>query len=242
MNKDRLFVFGDSWCYNYFSKTNKIYPSIKPFFNLNQIETFAKYYNYYGHWLDYIEEYFDVYSYGIGGISNDQIIWSVSNLPSFQKGDRIIMMFTSVERYTWIHEKKRYTFAFGSPYPDKILEKKYRDFFKNQHLEQYELWMDDEITNHQKQFLNIFPSYFKIYNPICVTWRKEVADKIDSIDLLDFENFKLTSITDETNEILNDGHLGAFGNYELFRYFAKRLNLDITNHFVDIKKFEKQLL
>ena len=243
INKKRLFVFGDSWAFNYFSTYNKIYPDVKPHFGLTQIQTYVKYYNNFGHWLDYIDPFFDVYSYGLGGISNEQIIWQLSNLPEYMDGDRIIIIFTGVERYTWVHEKKRYTFAAGSHYPDVILDKKYRDFFKRQYVERYEYWLDNPNNNFdfEKKFLNTFPSYFKKYNPICVTWRKELSDQIESIDLLDFENYNLSTITDETNKLYIDGHLGAVGNYELFRYFANRLEVNIGN-LIDIKKFEKQLL
>lgn len=240
MTKDRLFVFGDSWAFNYFSKTNKAYPDAKPFFGLTHVETFVNYYNNFGHWLDYMDLFFDVYSYGRGGVSNEEITWQLSYLPEYRIGDRMIIMFTGVERYTWVDKNRRYTFAMGSPYPDLILDRKYVNFFKQQYIEKYEYWMNDTIINPEKNFLNVFPTYFQQYKPICVTWRNELAEKVESIDLLDFNNYNLSTITDETNQTYVDGHLGAIGNYELFKYFAKKLNLDISNNSVTIKKFQKE--
>lgn len=242
MNKNRLFVFGDSWAFNYFAKTNKIFPNIKPFFGLTKIEMYVKYYDYFGHWIDYMDNFFDVYSYAKGGICNEQIIWQLSNLPEYKEGDRIIIIFTGVERYMWINNKKRYTFAMGSDYPDKILGKYYIDFFKKQYVEKYEYWMDLSETDEEIKFLNIFPTFFKKYNPIVVTWRKDLTEKVKSIDLLDYENYNLSTITDESYGTFIDGHLGAMGNYELFRYFANRLELDISNFYVNVKQFKKELL
>ena len=80
----------------------------------------------------------------------------------------------------------------------------------------------------EKKFINIFPSFFKKYEPICVTWRGEIAEKIDSIELLDFDNFDFSSITKESEGAYVDGHLGAYGNLELFKYFAKKLKLNLV--------------
>ncbi len=240
--KNRLFVFGDSWANNYFSKTNKFLPKSKPFLGLNQVESYVKYYDYFGHWIDHIENFFDVYSYGLGGVSNEQIIWQVSNLPDFNEKDRIIIIFTGVERFIWIDSKIRYTMAVGSMVPEIILNGSYANIFKQQYIEKFEYWMDDTINNDEKKFLNMFPSFFKKYKPIVVTWRGELAEKVESIELIDFENYKLTTITEESDGAYKDGHLGINGNYELFKYFSKKLKIDISNYKLECKPFIKNIL
>jgi hypothetical protein len=160
--KNRLFVFGDSWSFNYFTKKpNEFYPGAKPFFGLNHVESYVDYYDYFGHWIDYMETFFEVVSYGLGGVSNQEIIWQLSNLPEYVEGDRIIIIFTGAERYTWIHENRRYTFANGSPLPEMVLDKKYLNLFRQQYVEKYEYWMSDMDYHFEKKFINIFSFLFQ---------------------------------------------------------------------------------
>ena len=155
--KNRLFVFGDSWCFNYFTKKpNEFYPGTKTFFGLNHVESYVNYYDYFGHWIDYMETFFEVVSYGLGGVSNEQIIWQLSNLPEYTEGDRIIIIFTGAERYTWTHGNRRYTFAGGSPLLEMALDKKYLDLFRQQYVEKYEYWMSDMDYHFEKKFINIW--------------------------------------------------------------------------------------
>ena len=241
--KNRLFVFGDSWCFNYFTKKpNEFYPGTKLFLGSDHVEEYVKYYNNFGHWIDYMENFFDVVSYGLGGISNEQIIWQLSNLPEYIEGDRILIMFTGSERFSWTHGNRRYTFASGSPLPETVLDKKYLNLFREQYVEKYEYWISDMDYHFEKKFINIFPSFFKKYEPICVTWRGEIAEKIESIELLDFDNFTFSSITKESEGAYLDGHLGAHGNLELFKYFARKLKLNVDESNYNVKKFKKKIL
>lgn len=239
--KNRLFVFGDSWATNYFSKTNDLV-NCKPFFNTKEVESYANYYNYFGHWIDHMKNFYDVFSYAMGGVSNEQIIYQVGNLPEYKEGDRIIIMFTGVERYVWIHDNFKYTFCMGSLMPEKIIDKNCLDLFEKQYVKRYEYWMDDSINNDEKKFLNMFPKFFKQYNPIVVTWRHELASKVSSIELIRFDELNLTSIEEETKGVYTDKHLGVGGNYELFKFFAKKLNLDLSNYNFVVKKFNQELI
>ena len=241
MDKKRLFVFGDSWATNYFSKTNDLV-NCKPFFNTKEVESYVSYYDYFGHWIDHMKNFFDVYSYAMGGVSNEQIIYQVGNLPSYQEGDRIIIIFTGVERYVWVHDKFKYTFCVGSLMTEKIINHNCLNYFEKQYSERYEYWMDDTIVNDEKKFLNLFPKLLFQYNPIIVTWRHELATKVNSIELLRFDEINLTSIEQETKGVYTDKHLGVNGNYELFKHFAKKLNLDISNYSFVPKKFNKEII
>ncbi len=239
--KNRLFVFGDSWAINYFSKTNDLV-DCKPFFNTKEVESYVSHYNYFGHWIDHMKNFYDVYSYAMGGVSNEQIIYQLGNLPEYHEGDRMIIMFTGVERYVWIHNKFKYTFCLGSLMPDKIIDEKYVDYFKKQYVERYEYWMDDSISNDEKKFLNMFPKLFKQYQPIVVTWRPELAQKVDSIELIRVDKLNLTSIEEETKGVYKDRHLGVRGNYELFKFLCEKLKLDISNYMFKVINFNKELI
>ena len=106
MSKPRLFVFGDSWSFNYFSKNHKKY---KPHFGSECIKKYASLHNYFGHWTDHMENFYDVYSYGFGAASNEQIIYQLGNLPDYKNGDRMLIIFSSPERFTWYESKKEKT-------------------------------------------------------------------------------------------------------------------------------------
>jgi hypothetical protein len=206
------------------------------------VESYVSHYDYFGHWIDHMKNFYDVYSYAMGGVSNEQIIHQVGNLPQYSEGDRMIIIFTGVERYVWVHNKFKYTFCAGSLVPDMLIDENSLQLFKKQYIEKYEYWMDDTINNDEKKFLNMFPSFFSQYDPIIVTWRPELTNKVKTIELIRVDKLNLTSIEEETKGVYRDRHLGVDGNYKLFKFFAQKLNLDISNYNFVVKKFNKELI
>jgi hypothetical protein len=71
--KSRLFVFGDSWANNYFAKKNNLIDE-KPYLTNESIKLYSEYHNNFGHWIDHMNFFYDVYSYGVGAATNEQTI------------------------------------------------------------------------------------------------------------------------------------------------------------------------
>lgn len=242
MIKDRLFVFGDSWACNYFSKENKLLSNTKPFLGSYVVEQFVKKYNYFGHWIDHMESFYDVYSYAVGSASNEQIIHQIGNLPEYQSGDRIIMMFAPPSRFKWVNNKKIYGLnPQGNPVLLKMLPLELINLIETQYVERTDLWMDTSIQKDEQKFLNLIPVLLKKYNPILITWNSDLAEYVDSIEMIDL-NENYTNIKDESFGTYVDGHLGVFGNYELFKFISNKLKINISDYSYNPKSFNKQIL
>ncbi len=240
--KKRLFVFGDSWANNYFSKINSLI-KCKPFLGLDGVESFVKYHNYFGHWIDHISHYYDVYSYGVGAATNEQIIFQLGNLPDYEEGDRIVMIFTTPQRFNWIDDKKKYSFVPNGTQAKKLFgwNDEIIKFIESQYIERNDWWFDDSVKKDEINFINNIPNIYKNWNPIMITWTSDLSDKVKSVDLINF-NEKFTNITEETDNNIIDSHLGLFGNFELFKYISKKLNIDVSSYQYAPKKYIKSLL
>lgn len=241
--KNRLFVFGDSWANNYFSKKNDLV-KCKPFLGLGEVESYAKYHDYFGHWIDHISNYYEVYSYGVGAATNEQIIFQLANLPEYKKGDRMIMIFTTPHRFNWFFNKRKYSILpHGSSTKNLFSgDEKILNFIENQFVEKYNWWSDEKIDKDEIKLINKIPILYKQWNPIMVTWTSDFSNFVTSVELIDFANYKLTNIFEESEEFIRDNHLGAIGNFELFKYFAKKLDLDISDYSFIPKVFKKTIL
>lgn len=216
--KPRLFVFGDSWAFNYFKNPWD-----------DELKKFSENYEYFGHWIDHMNLFYDVISFAKGGSSNEEIIYQLSNLPEYQDGDRILIIFAPPGRFSWIENKKQ-----KGNYLIKT-----NSFFEKQYLNRHEYWVDDTIENNQKKFISMIPKLFKEYNPLMFSWFKDTALKIESIEYIE-PNENYTTIYEDSNGLCSDKHLGLGGNYELFKMFANKLGIEIENYKFEYKGYKKQ--
>lgn len=239
MSKPRLFVFGDSWAFNYFSKESMINSTLNipnwpvPHFGSECIKGYSIKYNYFGHWIDHMEFFYDVYSYAIPASPNEQIIYQIGNLPKYKDGDRIIVIFAPPERFTWVRDNRVKGLVPHAEYFETIFKKEFADIIKNQFIDRYDVWVKDEETNEQK-FLKLLPLFLSNYKPIFTSWYKPTSDKLDFIKYINHDKFE--TINDETNGKCRDYHLGVRGNYKLFKFFAKELGLDVKDYKYDIRE------
>lgn len=239
--KNRLFVFGDSWANNYFSKENKYGQNGVLFLGSTEVKRYVNHYNYFGHWIDHMENFYDVISFGEGGVSNENIIYQLSNLPNYQEGDRIIIILTTAERFSWVHGNTPYSFvANGVIMSELYSNKHYLEFIDRQFVERHNLWMSDKYTN-EKRFLDSLSTIYQKWNPIVVTWVHAVYQKLNNVEFIDM-NEKFTNISEESWNQCRDWHLGVRGNYELFKYFSKKLNLDTTKYIFEPEEYPRSLL
>jgi hypothetical protein len=218
--KPRLFVFGDSWSLDYFKE---------PFLTSKEVKRYSNFYNGDGHWTYHLKEFFDVHNYSIGAASIENIIYQMGNLPEYKQGDRIIIIFGSPGRFSWIENNEDIRYTLGRK--NKMLHP-----LESQYIARIEYWKTD---NNQKKFISKLNTFLKEYNPIISSWNEDFTFSFNFVKYL---NLNLTTIYDESFGDCNDRHLGVNGNYELFKYFAKELKLNIKDYIFDVKPYKKQII
>ena len=237
MSKPRLFVFGDSWSFNYFSDEPSILNTL-PYFGDEIVKGYAKVNNNFGHWIDHMNNFYNVISYGVAAASNEQILYQIGNLNkySYTNGDRVIVIFTTPERFNVVKDKKIYNLASsGTLYKLLYRDKLIAGFFENQFIERYERWTNPYIEKDEKLLIHLLYTLLNQWNPIFYTW----SGLLD-VDVVTYKpiNPHKYSIKAESSGVYDDWHLGVKGNYKLFKLFAKWLNIDISNYVYTPLKFK----
>ncbi len=221
--KPRLFVFGDSWSLDYFKE---------PYLNSKEVKRYSKFYNEFGHWTNHMEKFFQVQNFSEGASSIENIIYQLGNLPDFEDGDRIVIIFGSPGRFIWIENEEDIRYSLG---------KKNSRILETQYIERTNYWLNKSKDNNQKKFINKLNILLKKYKPIITTWSEDFSNAFDFVNhLYDVEN--LSHMEDESEGQCKDKHLGISGNYELFKYFAKELDIDIEDYNFKFNKYNKQLI
>jgi len=237
MNKPRLFVFGDSWAFNYFSEESDI-PNVLPYFGSGAVKGYVKFNNNFGHWIDHMKNFYDVISYGVGAATNEQIIHQIGNLVkySYTPGDRVISIFTTPERFNVVNNKNIYGLAaFGTLYKQLYKDNSIKKFVEYQFVERYNRWLDPIIEKDEKLLITLLYKLLSPWNPIFYTW----TDLLDVSEVVYKQiNPEKYSIVAESNGVYDDWHLGVEGNYELFKLFAKWLDVDISNYSYTPREFK----
>lgn len=237
MTKPRLFVFGDSWSFNYFSKKNNLinYPL---HFGNEHVKSYVKHYNFYGHWTDHLSNYYEIISFAEPGCSNEQILFQIGNLEDFEfkYGDRIIIIFSNPIRFNIFYKNKNYNITPKNNVIDSLFKNNdISSFIENQHLERNRRWKDDSIIKNEKKFINTIKHLLYKWNPIFFTWTTELD--IKSVECIPFSIIN-SSIKKESFGHFNDWHLGVMGNYMLFKLFAEKLNLNISDYLYKVNSFK----
>jgi len=226
MNKPRLFVFGDSIATNYFSTSPEVVKDTNLHLGSKDVYEYAKEHNFYGHWLDLFGEHYEVTSYARGGVSIEETIYQLGDLPQYKKGDRMIIIITTAERYRWFYNDTTQDFVSGTPDIDKLYSSDIeRELLKDQFVERTIAWEGDKQRMNEKKFLNNLPIIFKEYKPVIASWNIKMCEKLSNVSLFDIiSNPLYTSITQESNGRYNDWHMGVKGNQHLYEFFKDKLN------------------
>lgn len=194
------------------------------------------------HIEDYLRNHFRIYNFAYGGISNTDIIYQFSNLPKYEPGDRIAVIWTSPLRFT-IKDKDGQNFTFGdfnipwfddanSPYyVPPVIQDSITGKLKA-------LIHGDAIFEHQEQkdFFNNeirFIKYLKDininYKPVFMGWDPLLTEIVDIVDIGYGSSIYPTDKVKLSDECeFNDAHLGAKGNWYLYKYLHTKLEIKDT--------------
>ena len=226
---DRLFVFGDSWAFNYFAKEiNPYRPEQRPGFGKKDVIDFVNSFNNFGHWTDYMAQFYEVINYAEGGISIDDIIHQFGYLNEFKDGDRMLIIFPNPERLQWFYNNYRGIANANAPWLNDI-PKTDRKLLLEQLVARHEAWYEQGLRNNEIRLLNKLPLFFKKYNPVLLSWDSELVATTTSLTLIPVHsstNYK--TIWDESGGKYVDDHMGIRGNWEVFKFIGNELEIDTS--------------
>lgn len=172
------------------------------------------------HWVDYLSNHYDVIKLGKYGSDNHSIIYQTGNIQSYNKGDRLIIVFTAPGRFPRRYFGERETnhnikYLNWQWYKDKAFAKKLLDV----RVSETDYWLNG-IRNDEILFLKKLKHFYKEFNPIFVTWNVDFYKMTsDFVELI-----QVTSIADEGGD-KNDWHPGWKGCYNFYVKIYELLNL-----------------
>jgi len=256
----RLFLMGDSFTENLFKfwykniKMANNNAEAQELVNNNEIAQYLIYLEKHGYekakYLDDVlsDMGYEIYNFGKGGCTIEDIIYQFSNLSKFESrdGDRIILNWTHPSRFNWINDNNKINFIHSNynhiqpndnntdlAYATKLIRQqtinRENSFFDKSHgylNKKLLVFMEYLIEIHSK-YKPIVWTPFPDVDEIILNqrWTFSFINKTVYKDFL----FKLPnnlSIIHETNGLFKDHHFGRYGNY----YIAILLDEIIKNN------------
>ena len=186
------------------------------------------------HWTSYLSKHFEVFKFGVFGADNVSILFQLGNLPQYQNGDRIVIVFTEpgrLPRRFYGDRKERF---LKTPYMSPNFYKN-KDFAENLHqLKSDETlrWVDGERDIEVNFFRNL-KEWLHIYNPVFVTWNENFIERTsDFVTLIQVSSNFDEGIGDEL-----DFHPGIKGCYDFYSKLHTLLGINDSLHeFVNDQK------
>lgn len=171
------------------------------------------------HWTYYMAQHYELIKLGVRGADNNSIIFQLGDLPDFEVGDRVLIVFTDPGRVP-----TRF-YANGN-----LINR--LDLLK---IDEYYRWINGERDNEIKFFKKL-QFFLKEYIPVFVTWseyfHRYTSDFVSLIQVS-------TNWQEGTGE-KRDDHPGPKGSYEMYKKIHTLLN--VNEPFVDFKIEDKDLI
>jgi hypothetical protein len=240
----KIFLFGDSFTDNLFKtqydliEKSKTDEKLIPYLHNNEI---AKYLlklnklnvNYTAKWFDdWLREWgYDVYNFGKGSCSIEDILYQFSNLKNFEfsEGDRIIINWTHPARFNWIIDNLDCLFIHPNT---ESLNRLPKELFKHQTVNREMSFFDNGYLNKTLlPFMEYIVELHSKYKPIIWTpfpdldktiqrqeWNFSWIDEYSYTHILSKTKMNW-HILGETHNLINDGHYGQYGNYYIALLF-----------------------
>ena len=205
---------------------------------------------------DWLTEYgYDVYNFGKGACTIEDIIYQFSKLKAFDynEGDRIILNWTHPSRFNWITDDLNCWYIHSNTFEFQNLPK---ELFKQQAINREMSFFNEGYLNENLlPFIEYIVELHSKYKPII--W-SPFADVDKSIEKQKWnfsikhqpmckDNFKSKlpnwSIGEETSHLINDGHFGQYGNYYMSVLFDEIIKSSIGPYYNNDSKiiFDKAL-
>jgi hypothetical protein len=171
------------------------------------------------HWTYYLSQHYEFYKFGVRGSDNNSILFQLGDLPEFEDGDRVLIVFT---------EPGRIPTRF---YANGNLINKLACLKVDEHYR----WLNGERDNEIKFFKKL-QNLLKHYNPIFVTWNETFFKGTEDFVSL----IQVSSNWQEGAGEKRDDHPGPKGCYDMYKKIHTLLGVD--EPFVDFKIEDKVLI
>lgn len=186
------------------------------------------------HWTHYLSNHFDVYKFGKYGADNYSILFQLGNLPKFNAGDRIIIVFSEPGRLPrrFYGERLEKFKLLKWMYPNYYKDKKFAEKLHNLKYDEGVRWINGERKD-EINFLRNLKEWLIKYNPVFITWNTQFHKSTsDFVDLI-----QSTSIYEEGVDDVRDFHPGPLGCYDWYKKIHKLMGIDdhIVKYEEDIK-------
>jgi hypothetical protein len=256
----KIFLLGDSFTCNLFkekydaieeSKINKNRldwildsPIGQYLLKLNELDI-----NYTAKWFDdWLKEWgYDVYNFGKGACSIEDIIYQFSKIKNFDynEGDRIIINWTHPSRFNWITQSKknvRYIHSNNGGLPidnyfnEQVVDRE-MSFFKGGYLNKNLLpFMEYIVELHSKYKPIVWTPFHDVDKSIEKQKWFFSLEKQNTYDAFLSKLPKIFSIREETLNAFDDGHYGQYGNYYLAVLFDEIIKSNFDPYYNDNSK------
>lgn len=175
------------------------------------------------HWTTYLKAHFEVTKFGKFGADNYSIISQVGLLPSFNEGDRLIIVFSDPGRLPRRYYGERKLPYVNNPYMEPSYYED-EEFSKKLHLlrhDEGERWINGS-RDVEIKFFKKLKHLLSSYNPIFFTWNSHFYKSTsDFVELI-----QVSSNADEGVGDKKDFHPGPLGCYSIYIKLHKLLNVN----------------
>lgn len=217
----RIFVLGDSFADNLFKIAyESIYSG-----NTDQIINYVRKLDEHGidkalWFTDWLEKWgYEVINLGKGGSSNEDIYYQFSKLDDFREGDRMIVWWTSINRFIWFNEYGEVWVkghSVNEESPSYIID---QALSRATNMEKEDGYVNKNIIPFIKHITNVHSKYKPIITSFCPKIQEKIQDNpyffsfnvgssFLNLGIDYFQGIKL-----ETNGHIDDGHNGRTLNY-----------------------------
>lgn len=257
----RIFLFGDSFTDNLFKvqyesiERCKSDEKLKPWIYSNEITKYLLKLNeldsnYNAKWFDdWLKEWgYEVYNFGKGSCTIEDILYQIGNLKNFnyEEGDRIIINWTHPSRFNWIDYNLDVMYIHSNT--DILKDKLPTELFRYQALNREMSFNGGYLNKTLLPFMEYLIELHKKYNPIVWTpfsdlskiignqkWFFSFTDDYSHSNLLSKTNH--WGINGETFGVINDGHYGQYGNYYIALLFDEIIKNNYTSNYNTNRNF-----
>jgi hypothetical protein len=252
----RIFVLGDSFAENLFKEA---YKSVE--FKIEgheQIMNYVSKLNEHGidkalWFTDWLEKWgYEVINLGKGGACNEDIYYQFNEIDDFREGDRLIVWWTSINRFLWFRDNGE-TWVKGHS-----IHEGGQEYFVEQAIRRaHSLDINDGYANKKiipfiKYLTNINSKYKPIITSFCPLILEKISDNpyffsfISNSPYLNIDRKWFESIKKETKTLIDDGHNGRKTNYlcamVIDEILKSNLDGEYTKNFKLTQKIKNRVL
>lgn len=175
------------------------------------------------HWTYYLAKHYNVHKFGKLGADNYSILYQLGNLPNYENGDRIVIVFTNPGRLPRRFYGNRREEFLNEPYtsPNFYEDTKFAKKLDELRFDENVRWISGERKD-EMEFLKKLKLWLSHYQPIFITWSEDFY--LPTSDFV--THFKVSSNFQEGIGESIDFHPGPLGCYDIYTLLHTLLKIN----------------